>query len=94
MILEGSTITDYQDGSTAAAISTAQLLSVKHRRKESTTSVKHSTAQETPVPIYVGLMLHSHTRKKELVDRLHHLGLSISYDCVLCFLAQIKKQCL
>jgi len=36
--------------------------------------------QEMPVPIYV--CRHGHTRKKELVDRLHYLGLSISNDSV------------
>jgi len=35
------------------------------------------------------MMLHAHTRKKELVDRLSHLGLGISYDRVLQLSAQI-----
>ena len=50
------------------------------------------TAQETPVPIYIGLMLHAHTRKKELVDRLNHLGISISYDRVLRLSADIGNR--
>ena len=48
-------------------------------------TVRHSIAQETPLPTHIGLMLHAHTRKKELVDRLYHLGMSISYDRVLSF---------
>ena len=98
MILEGPTITDHYEETTPAALSIAQLLkfnSIKHRRKESTTeavSVRHSAAQETPVPTYVGLMLHGHTRKKELVDGLYHLGLSISYDRVLCLSAQMRNR--
>ena len=98
MILEGPTITDHCEGTTPAALSIAQLLkfnSIKHRRKQSTNesiSVRHSTAQETPVPTYIGLMLHDHTRKKELVDRLYHLGLSISYDRVLCLSAQMGNR--
>ena len=28
-------------------------------------------------------MLHASTRKRDLIDKLHKLGLSISYDCVL-----------
>ncbi|PIK38149.1 hypothetical protein BSL78_25014 [Apostichopus japonicus] len=35
------------------------------------------------------MMLHAHTRKKELVDRPSHLGLSISYDRVLQLSAQM-----
>ena len=34
-------------------------------------------------------MLHAHTRNKELVDRLSHLGLSIPYDRVLQLSAQV-----
>ena len=35
------------------------------------------------MPIYVGLQLHAHTRKRELIDNLCHVGMSISYDHVL-----------
>lgn len=39
--------------------------------------------------MYIGLMLHAQTRKRELVDRLSHLGLSISYDRILRLTAQM-----
>ena len=29
-------------------------------------------------------MIHVLTRKWDIIDKLHKLGLSISYDCVLC----------
>ena len=55
-----------------------------HKRKHTgmVASVRQNIIQETPLPTYIGLMLHAHTRKRELVDRLHYLGLSISYDRV------------
>jgi len=65
---------------------------VKHKRTRGTTSstcVRRSVAQETPLPTYIGMMLHADTRKKELVDRLSHLGLSIYYDRVLQVSAQM-----
>ena len=67
---------------------------VKHRRKqaETTPSVRHSSALETPLPIYIGLMLHAQTRKRELVDKLFNLGLSISYDCVLHLSAEMGNR--
>ena len=86
MIVEGPSIKEQMADTNPAAIATAQILkfnSIKHKRTRGTTSstsVRHSVAQETPLPIYIGMMLHAHTRKKELVDRLSHLGLSISYD--------------
>ena len=51
--------------------------------------VRHSTSQETPVPIFIGLMLHAQTRKKEVVDRMFNLGISMSYDRVLRLSAEI-----
>jgi len=89
MTVEGPSIKEQMADTNPAAIATAQILkfnSIKHKRTRgitSSTSVRHSVAQKTPLPIYIGMMLHAHTRKKKLVDRLSHLGLSISYDRVL-----------
>ena len=97
MILEGPNIKDQMTDTGTAAVAIAQILkfnSVKHKRMQSTSpssTVRHSHAQETPLPIYVGMMLHAHTRKKELVDRLAHVGLSISYDRVLRLTAQMAN---
>ena len=85
MILDGTNIED-QINTTQAALTIAQLLkfnAVRHQRKAKTVSVRHSLAQETPLLIYVGLQVHAHTRKRELIDNLSHLGMSISYDRVL-----------
>jgi len=46
-------------------------------------STRHSSSQETPLPIYIGLMLHSATRKKKVVNKCNRLGLSVSYNRVL-----------
>ena len=68
-----------------AALTLAQILkfnSVKHTRKteECTRLVK---SQETPLPVHIGVMLYMKTRKRDLIDRLHSLGVSISSDKVL-----------
>jgi len=95
MILEGPSIKDLRVSTNQAALSISQLLkfnSLKHRRADTSNMprpVRHATAQETPLPIYIGLMLHAHTRKKELVDKLAHMGISISYDRVLSLSAQL-----
>jgi len=39
--------------------------------------------RETPLSIYVGLVLHAETGKEKLVDKFYRLGLSISYDRVM-----------
>ena len=80
---------------TPAALAIAQMLKfncIKHNREHPTTGLvtaRHSAEQETPVPTYVGMMLHAHTRKRELIDRLSHRGMSISYTRVLELSAQM-----
>ncbi len=89
MVLEGPNIkTQSQESTSQAALTISQLLkynSLKHRRTSSDvkTSVRHNADIETPVPTYIGLMLHAQTRKRELIDKLHNLGISLSYDKVL-----------
>ena len=92
MMLEGPSIHDHNEASTSAALSIAQLLkfnSIKHKLKQATPTDRHSIDQETPVSIYIGLMLYAHSRKSDLVDRLYSLGMSISYDHVLRLTAQM-----
>ena len=43
----------------------------------------HTTKQEPPIAVYLGHLLHSQTRKLDLVRKMSHLGLSISPDCLL-----------
>ena len=65
--------------------------SIKHKRTRGTpsVSVRHSIAQETPVPMYTGVMLHAHTHKMPLIDWLSHLSISLSNDLVLQLSAQM-----
>ena len=44
--------------------------------------VEHSKTNEPPLPVKVGIMVHSKTRKKSLVEKLSKEGLSISYKGV------------
>ena len=98
MILSGAEIEDQTSGTvTPAALAIAQLLrinSVKHSRKETdhAASVRHSSNQETPVPMYVGLMLHAQTHKRDLVEKLCCIDLSISYDCILLLSAHLGNE--
>ena len=70
MVLEGPNIKDQMADTTLAAFAIAQMLKftcVKHNRAHPTTGLataRHSAAQETPVPTYVGMMLHTHSHKR------------------------------
>ena len=87
MILYGPNITtqyDY-DSMPQPALTVSQLLMYNsvHRKTSTSTTSRHSIEHETPLPVYLGIMIHTKTRKRTLVDAFHDLGLCISYDRVL-----------
>ena len=64
-----------------AALTIPQILkfnSTKHKQGPNiSSSGRHNISQETPVPLYIGLLLHAKTRKRELVERMTNFGLSV-----------------
>ena len=78
-----------------AALSRAQLIkfnSAKHKRREATVHPHHTLSQETPLPVYFGLMIHSKTRMKCVIKKLATLGVSITYSRVSEIQEQVMKQ--
>ena len=55
----------------------------KEKSKESNTQTRHSLEREPPMPVYIGLNIHGLTRCKRIIQQLHELGISISYDRVI-----------
>lgn len=87
MILYGPNIqtqSSYSSNS-QATLTLAQLLTfnTSQCRDSSAQNLRHNQERETPLPLYLGVLMHTKTRKKELVDCLFELGLCISYDRVL-----------
>jgi hypothetical protein len=86
MILEGPSIRNQnvqEAAGTNASTMLSQLLlfnTVKHARSGACTTARHEMTKETPLAIYLALVIHAETRKKTLVEKLHKLGLCISYD--------------
>eukprot|EP00112_Aurelia_sp_Birch-Aquarium-sp1_P005412 Seg1614.17 transcript_id=Seg1614.17/GoldUCD/mRNA.D3Y31 product="hypothetical protein" protein_id=Seg1614.17/GoldUCD/D3Y31 len=96
MILEGPGIKEQtQEIAFSAARSIAELVkynAVKHKQSPAHVTEKssrHAVHQETPLPIYLGLLVHAETRKEGMIEKLHNLGLSISYDRVLCLASEM-----
>ena len=56
---------------------------IRRREASSLSMPKHSQERETTLPIFLGTLIHSKTRKREFVDYMFVLGLSISYDRLL-----------
>ena len=88
MILYGPNI-NAEEGSFSkgqAALTFAQLVQYNtylRRREGDVKKERRNKSRESPVPIYVGVSVHAKTRCRDLVEILHKLGISISYDRVL-----------
>ena len=81
MILDRTNIGgDPELTTTQSALSIAQLMQFNShvRRRKGSIGTRHKLSIETPLPIYLGLELHAHTRKRQLIDTMFPLGLSIS----------------
>lgn len=69
-----------------AALTIAQLVQYNtylRRREGDVKKERRNKSRESPVPIFVGVSVHAKTRCRDLVEILHKLGISISYDRVL-----------
>ena len=81
MILYGPCV-DCIDTQSCLTISQLILFNYKKKqlRAETMTSTRHSLDREPPLPIYIGLNIHSLVRSKKLMEQLSNLGISITYD--------------
>ena len=89
LLIDGA---DPQEKSTSQAAKTvSQIIMYSYRAKKQASKQKatnamvrrHNKARETPVPVYIGLLLYATVRAKTLIQKLFVLGISISYDrCV------------
>ena len=86
MIMDGPNIKNKEtEKARQATLSMAQMLQYNSytKRRTGSTGTHHKKNRETPMPLFLGMMIHAHTRKHELVDTLFQLGLSVSYDRVM-----------
>ena len=86
MITQGPSIKSYNSAKRQSALTIAQLLqfnSSKRQQDDISGMTRHNKDMETPLPLYLGMAIHAKTRKRELIDTLFSLGLSVSYDRVL-----------
>ena len=89
MVLRGTnTQTDVNNSSTKQSdLTISQLIMynsyIRQRKDRKSITAYHSKVREMPVAVYFGLLLHSQTRQKNLIDKLYSLGLSVTYEGVL-----------
>ena len=72
------------------ALSIAQLIQFNSAKKRDETKYhRYSAQKETPISIYIALLIHSETRSRVLIDKLHGLGLCISHERMLAISTSI-----
>ena len=86
MKLIGSNV-DTSDEKSPSALTIAQLLQSNTIKQKS-----KSRSNETLLPLYTGLMVHSRTTKKSFIEELNEYGSSISYKRILEIQNSITNQ--
>lgn len=83
MLLNGSNINEQETDISQACLTIAQLIIFNTKKSTpATKKTRHSQEREPPLPLYLGLNVHTQTRSKKLVNTLYHMGLCVSYSRV------------
>lgn len=82
-----------EDDATNNESAIAQLLCYNTKKRQSKNKKTHQLSKnETPLPQYIGLMIHAKTRQKNLINDLASFGISIPYERVLSIQEKITKK--
>ena len=97
MILYGPDFEEQEcsSGKAQAALTISQILQYNicaRCRDKEVKRERRSKCRETPLPIYIGISVHAKTRSRDLVEALHNLGISISYDRVLAISTDLGNE--
>ena len=84
MILNGVDLQCQDSTDSQASLTISQTLLFNFsKHTPATVKCRHSLEREPPLPLYIGMKIHTETRSKTIVNHLYDLGLSVSYDRVL-----------
>jgi hypothetical protein len=72
----------WMDSQASLTISQTILFNFK-TSTSSATKYRHFSGREPPLPLFIGIKIHTEMRSKKIINQLHDLGLSVSYTRVL-----------
>lgn len=91
MILVGKNL-KHQEKKSQPCLTISQLLVFNSKKKQSNSeNTRHTLQHEPPLPMFIGLQIHSVTRSKKMIQQLYRLGLSVSYDRIMQVNDQVAK---
>ena len=80
MLLNGADLKDQDVTDSQANLTIAHLILFNFKKSASSAKSRHSLA---PLPLYVGMKIHTETRSRKMITHLNDLGLTVSYSRVL-----------
>ena len=86
IILNGLNIKDQEQSENQACLTVCKTIifnAKKRSYKTKTGQTQHLASREPPLPLYVGLRIHSSTRSKTLIEKMYQMGISVSYDRIM-----------
>ena len=72
MVLNGSNVDTSDKKRSSSALTIAQLIQFNTAKQQ-----QQKKSNETPLPLYMGLIVHPRTRKKSLIEKINKYGFSI-----------------
>ncbi len=89
MLLNGLNLKDQDSTDSQACLTLSQMILFNCKKGGSNMGKsRHSLDLEPPLPLYVGINVHTQTKSKRLVTQLCQFGLSVSYDRII----QVENQ--
>lgn len=86
IILNGLNIKDQEQYESQACLTVCERIIFNLKKgsyKTKPGQTRHSASREPPLPLYVGLSIHSSTRSKTLIEKMYQMGISVSYDRIM-----------
>ena len=79
LIIKGGYIQDFTPECSGNLFQLVMFNTIKNKRKETVSFVRHSKLKEPPLPAYLAMLIHNNPCKKGLLNEFAEEGLSVSY---------------
>ena len=95
-VIPGNRINNSNKGLEQATLTISQLLihnSMKRvRQNQTNTKTQRAKSRESPLGIYLGVIIYAKIRKRTLFDKLYNLGISVSYGRVMKLSTKMRNK--
>ena len=79
LIIKGGYIQGFTPECSGNLFQLVMFNTVKNKRKETVSYVRHAKLKEPPLPAYLAMLIHNNPRNKGLLNKFAEQGLSVSY---------------